>query len=242
MRINKFLAQCGIASRRKVEAFVLDGRIKVNGEVVTDLSTDIDVKKDEVYYDNRRLSLDETTYKYIMLNKPKGYVTTVSDELGRKTVMDLISSVKERVFPVGRLDYGTEGLLLLTNDGELAQRLTKPNYGITKTYICTIEGSIKESELAMLRAGAVIDGEKLNKCKVKILEKLDNRTKLEIVIDQGKNRQIRKMMEYINKEVVYLKRQKIGDLKLGGLSRGEFRELKDYEVAYLYDICNLKNV
>ena len=153
--------------------------------------------------------------------------------------MDLVADIDERIFPVGRLDYNTEGLLLLTNDGALAERLTKPNFGITKTYICVIEGKIKESELAMLRAGAIIDGEKLNKCKVKVTAVEDNKTRLEIVIDQGKNRQIRKMMEYVHKEVLFLKRIKIGELKLGGLTRGKYRELKDYEINYLYGLCSL---
>ncbi|MGN1227481.1 MAG: pseudouridine synthase [Christensenellales bacterium] len=238
MRINKYLALCGIDSRRKVEQLILDGKIKVNGKVVTDLSTDINENKDEVLYLDKVVKIDNG-YKYYMLNKPKGYVTTVKDELNRRTVMDLVADVKTRIFPVGRLDYNTEGLLIMTNDGELAERLTKPNYAITKTYVCVIKGKISESELAMLRAGAIIDGEKLNKCKVKILDTNAEKTRLEIVIDQGKNRQIRKMLEYVHKEVVFLKRVKIGDLKLGGLSRGKYRELKDYEIQYLYGLCNL---
>lgn len=239
MRINKYLALCGVDSRRKVEKLILDGKVTVNGKIVTDLATNIDEKVDEVVYDGKILKIQDTKYKYIMLNKPKGYVTTVSDELNRKTVMDLVADIDERIFPVGRLDYNTEGLLLLTNDGALAERLTKPNFGITKTYICVIEGKIKESELAMLRAGAIIDGEKLNKCKVKVTAVEDNKTRLEIVIDQGKNRQIRKMMEYVHKEVLFLKRIKIGELKLGGLTRGKYRELKDYEINYLYGLCSL---
>ena len=237
MRINKYLASCGLDSRRKVENLILDGKIKVNGKVVKDLSTDVNESKDIVTYNDKQITLNDVKFKYFMLNKPKGYITTVSDQYGRKTVMDLITNIDTRVFPVGRLDYNTEGLLLLTNDGDLAERLTKPNYGIKKTYICVIEGKIKESELAMLRAGVVIDGQKLNKCKVKVLKEDKDTTRLEIVIDQGKNRQIRKMMEYIKKEVVFLKRVKIGELKLGGLSRGDYRELKDYEVNYLYELC-----
>lgn len=239
MRINKYLALCGVDSRRKVEKLILDGEVTVNGKIVTDLATNIDEKVDEVVYDGKILKIQDTKFKYIMLNKPKGYVTTVSDDLNRKTVMDLVADINERIFPVGRLDYNTEGLLLLTNDGALAERLTKPNFGITKTYICVIEGKIKESELAMLRAGAIIDGEKLNKCKVKVTAVEDNKTRLEIVIDQGKNRQIRKMMEYVHKEVLFLKRIKIGELKLGGLTRGKYRELKDFEVNYLYGLCSL---
>lgn len=239
MRINKFLALCGIDSRRNVEKLILNGDIKVNGKVVTDLSTNINEENDEVMYLDKTVNIPKDNYVYYMLNKPKGYITAVKDNFGRKTVLDLLPKVSERVFPVGRLDYNTEGLLLLTNDGDLALRLTKPNYGIKKTYICVIKGSIKESELAMLRAGVVLDGEKLNKCKVKLIEFKDDKTRLEIVIDQGKNRQIRRMMEYIHKEVVFLKRTKIGELKLGGLSRGTYRELKDYEIEYLLGLCAL---
>lgn len=237
MRINKFLALSGIASRRKVEELITSGQIKVNHKVMTELSYDVK-NVDVVEYNNEIISVPHE-YVYYMLNKPKGYVTTVSDDLNRKTVMDLMKKVKERIFPIGRLDYNTEGLLLFTNDGELANRLMKPNFEIEKTYICEIEGEIKESELAVIRAGVVIDGKRLNKCKAKLKEFKNNKSKIELTIDQGLNRQIRKMMEFIGKNVVNLKRIKIGELKVGGLSRGESRQLKDYEIEYLYKLCNL---
>lgn len=237
MRINKYLALAGIASRRKVEELIKDGKIKVNKKVMTNLAYDVN-EKDVVEYNNNVVSIAQN-YVYYMLNKPKGYVTTVSDDLQRKTVMSLLADVKERVFPIGRLDYNTEGLLLFTNDGELAHRIMKPNFEIEKTYICEIEGEIKESELAVLRAGVVIDGIKLNKCKAKLKDFKNNKSKIEITINQGMNRQVRKMMEFIGKNVINLKRIKIGDLKVGGLNRGEYRKLRDFEIQYLYALCNL---
>ncbi len=240
MRINKFLALAGIASRRKVESLITAGQIKVNKKVMTELA--YDVKESDVVEYNGEVVTLANEYVYYMLNKPKGYVTTVSDELNRKTVMDLLHNIKERVFPIGRLDYNTEGLLLFTNDGELANRIMKPNFEIEKTYVCEIEGEIKESELAVLRAGVVIDGKRLNKCKAKLKEFKNNKSKIEITINQGLNRQVRKMMEFIGKTVVNLKRTKIGELKVGGLSRGEVRKLKDNEIQYLYALCDLSGV
>lgn len=239
MRINKYLAQSGLGSRRKVEKLIIDGLIKVNGNVVTNLATEIDENRDIVQVNDVTVKPTEEKV-YYMLNKPKGYVTTVEDDRDRKTVLDLMGNIDKRIFPVGRLDYNTEGLLILTNDGDLAQLLTKPKYAVSKTYSCTIEGTIKESELAVLRNGIVIDGHKLNKCKIKVLNTTSDKTKLQVTINEGKNRQIRKMFEYVNKTVVYLKRISIEDLKLGGLSRGEYRELKDYEIEYLYSLGSNK--
>lgn len=238
MRINKYLALCGLGARRKVEDLVINNRVKVNGRLVVNLATDIKEGSDIVEVDDVVVKT-RTEYSYYMLNKPKGYVTTMSDEFGRKTVMDLIADIPERVFPVGRLDYDTEGLLLFTNDGELSQRLTSPSSEIEKTYYCTIEGDIKESELAVLRAGVVINGKRLNKCKVNVLEKNDNKTKLKIVINEGKNRQIRRMLEYIGKNITFLKRVSIANLSLGGLTRGTYRKLKLDEIDYLVDLCGL---
>lgn len=237
MRINKFLALAGLGSRRKVEQYILDEQISVNGKVITNLAFDIK-DGDKVCFNGQPINV-ASKYEYYMLNKPKGYITTNKEQFDRKTVIDLLTNVKSRVFPVGRLDYDTEGLLLLTNDGDLANRLMKPNFQIEKTYDCVIEGQISESELAVLRAGVTIDGKKLNKCKVKVKESKDNKTKLQITINQGMNRQIRKMMEVVGKNVVRLNRIKIGELKLGGLSRGEYRPLRDFEIDYLYYICKM---
>ena len=237
MRINKYLALAGLGSRRSVEELVKKGIVTVNGKVVTDLATDIG-DDDVVRVDGKNLTFEEN-YKYYILNKPKGYVTTVSDEKGRKTVMDLVKGIKGRVFPVGRLDYNTEGLLILTNDGDMAQKLMSPLSEIEKTYICVIKGDISEGELAVLRAGVKIDGVKLKKCKIKVLDTKDGKTRLEIKIHEGKNRQIRKMLECVGKEITLLKRVGIGDLRVGGLSRGEYRELKESEVSYLVALCGL---
>lgn len=236
MRINKYLALAGIGSRRKVEEYILNGDIQVNDKVLKELSYDVK-NKDIVKYKGKIVEVAKN-YEYYMLNKPKGYITSAIDNFDRKTVMTLVSDIETRVFPIGRLDYNTEGLLLFTNDGDLANRIMKPNFSIPKTYICVVEGEVKESELAVIRAGVVINGKRLNKCKAKLVDYKYNKSKLEITIDQGINRQIRRMMEFIGKNVVSLKRTKIGDLRLGGLSRGKYRKLRDFEVQYLYNLCN----
>ena len=232
MRINKFLASCGIASRRKCEELILQGKIEVNGKIVYDLSTQIDESRDEVKY-NGIIIKPESEFVYYILHKPKGYVTSVKDDRNRKTVMELVEHNTYRVFPVGRLDYDSEGLVLLTNDGELANRLTHPSYEIEKTYIVKIEGLIKESELAVLRNGVMLDGVKTKKAKLKLLSYENDISKIQIKITEGRNRQIRRMFSEIGKEVIFLKRIAIGELQLGGLSRGKTRKLNQFEVEYL---------
>lgn len=231
MRINKYLAECGIASRRASEQIILDGRVKLNGKTITELATDVK-ETDTVTVDGRKIAPSEKKV-YIMLHKPKGCVCTVSDELGRKTVMDLLDGMKERVFPVGRLDFDTEGLLLLTNDGDLANRITHPRNEISKTYIAKIEGEIPEDSLEQLRRGVMIDGKKTNKAKVVLVDFNDNISRIRVTISEGRNRQVRRMFEAVGKEVIFLKRERIGDLKLGGLSRGKWRYLTDEEINYL---------
>ena len=230
MRINKFIAQSGACSRRKADELIVKGKVKVNGEIISLLGYDVQ-NKDIVEVDEKTISTSEKLV-YFMLNKPKGIISSSSDEKGRKTVVDLIKTT-ERIYPIGRLDYDSEGLILLTNDGELSYKLTHPKMQISKTYIVKIKGDILESELAVLRNGVKIKDVKYNKCKIKVLEKEKNSTKLEIIITEGKNREIRNMLAFINKEIILLKRVKIAELKLGGLSRGEYRELKDYEINYL---------
>lgn len=232
MRINKYLASCGIASRRKCEELILSGKIEVNNKVVVDLSTQIDETKDEVKY-NGNIVKPESELVYYILHKPKGYVTSVKDDRNRKTVMELLQDNKYRVFPVGRLDYDSEGLVLLTNDGELANRLTHPSYEVEKTYIVKVNGLIKESELAVLRNGVVLDGVKTKKAKLKLLNYENNISKIQIKIMEGRNRQIRRMFSEIGKEVIFLKRIAIGELQLGGLSRGKVRQLNSFEAEYL---------
>ena len=229
MRINKYLAMCGVSSRRKAEEFVLQGMVKVNGTVVTNLAKDIDENKDVVLLNGQKLALPEN-FVYYLLNKPKGYVCTLSDDRGRKTIVDLIDGIDKRVFPVGRLDYDSEGLLLLTNDGDFAYKLTHPSHQVPKTYIVKVEGKVLESELAVLRAGVVVDGVRYNKCKVRVLNAEEKTTRMEVIITEGKNREIRNMFKAIGKVVILLKRVAEGNIKLGGLSRGEYRQLKQDEV------------
>jgi pseudouridine synthase len=233
MRINKYIASTGLTSRRKAEEFVRAGRVKINGKVITDLAFDVS-EKDKVTLDDTVITL--AADKYIMMHKPKGYITSMSDEKGRKTVMELVPAEYKGVKPIGRLDYDTEGLLLLSTDGDLAQRLTDPASEIEKTYSVKVEGKISESQLAVMRAGVVIDGVRLKKCKVRITEAADRWTKLEVKITEGKNRQIRKMFDAVGVNVVFLKRTAIEELKLGGLTRGTCRELKQNEIDYLLSL------
>lgn len=231
MRINKFLALAGIDSRRKVEQHILNGKVKVNGKVVRDLATDIK-ETDIVYYENRAVKVG-SNYVYYKLNKPKGYVTTVSDEKERKTVMDLMRGVHTRVYPVGRLDYDTEGLLILTNDGDITNTLTKPNSEVKKTYVVHIESGITKEEIKILTAGVTIDDYKTKPCSIEAMEIGEKLSKLKITITEGKNRQIRKMFETVGKNVIFLRRVQIGEIRLGGLSRGEYTPLNAKELKYL---------
>lgn len=231
MRINKYLASANLGSRRKVEGFVTAGRVKVNGKVITDLAFDVP-EKAQVEFDGAPVMV-ASDLVYVMMHKPKGVVTTTSDDRGRKTVIDLLPNDLKFLKPVGRLDYDSEGLLLLTNDGDLAYNLTHPSHEVGKMYVAKIEGEITESQMAVLRAGVVVEGVRLAKCKVKKLECVNRITKLEIVINEGKNRQIRKMFEAVGFKVIFLKRTQIGDLRLSGVDRGKFRLLNTAEINYL---------
>ena len=221
MRINKFLSTCGVASRRKAEDIILAGRISVNGKVITELSTDIDENNDRVFLDGKRVQYT-SNYIYLMLYKPKGCITSLSDEKGRKTVMDFIpEKYRPYVKPVGRLDYDSEGLLLFTNDGDFAKEITSPASKIKKHYIVKIEGNITRAETLKLSRGVELDeSTKTAPAMIKVLEEGKDKTKLEVVIQEGKNREIRRMFESIGKNVVFLKRTQIGMLRLGGLPRG----------------------
>ena len=188
---------------------------------------------DEVLLDGEIISGTEKKEEYYIMNKPKGVVCTVSDDRGRKTVMDLLPDGVGRVFPVGRLDYATEGLLILTNDGDLAFRLTHPKTEIPKTYMAKIEGTLTEKDLNPIRSGVELDGELTKKCKAHIIETNKEYTKVHVTITEGKNRQVRRMFEAIGKNVEYLKRISIGQLKLTGLDRGKTRKLTENEIAYL---------
>ncbi len=192
--------------------------------------------EDVVMLDGKTLS-HKVKYEYYLLNKPKGYLCTVSDDKGRKTVMDLLPAGAGRVFPVGRLDYDTEGMLLLTNDGDLAYRLTAPQSEIAKTYLVRVEGTMTDIQLNRLRAGVEIDrGVVTKKCKITVTETNKKFTKLRVVLTEGKNREIRKMFEAVGKQVVFLKRLKIGELALTGLDRGAVRKLSQEEIYYLKNL------
>lgn len=232
MRINKYLAQCGVASRRKCDEIIAEGRVTLNGKAAK-AGDEVNEDKDTVCLDGKQISL-KREYAYYLMNKPKGYVCTVSDDKGRKTVMDLLPADAGRVFPIGRLDYDTEGLLLLTDDGDLAFRLTHPSNEIPKTYTARIEGTLTEQDLNPIRSGIEIEkGVLTKKCKAHIVETNKAYTKVSLTITEGKNREIRKMFEAIGKNVDFLKRVKVGELTLRGLDRGSVRKLTNEEILYL---------
>ena len=234
IRLQKYMADCGIASRRKCEELIEEGNVTVNGVLITELGTKVVPDKDEVCFKGRRIRPSERKV-YILLNKPIGYVTTVSDQFNRDTVLDLVK-VKERIVPVGRLDMYTSGALILTNDGEFVNMVTHPSHEIEKTYTVTIIGIVTKEDVKKLENGVIIDENyKTKSAKVKIL-KTDtelNRSRLEIKIHEGKNRQVRKMCEAIGKKVVALHRTKIGNLQVKDLKIGTWRYLTDIEVKSL---------
>ena len=228
-RLNKYLADCGVGSRRECDKLIADGVVKINGKIASLGAT---VEENDVVTVNGKRAVMKSKKCYIMLHKPKGCVTTVKDDLGRKTVMDFVD-LKERLFPVGRLDYDTEGLLILTNDGDVANRLTHPKNSVEKVYVARISGSLAETERKQLERGVEIAGEKTLPAKVKILEKDEHHTRCEVTISEGRNRQIKKMFEAVGKEVEFLKRIAVGEIRLGGLQRGKWRFLNEKEMAYL---------
>ena len=234
MRINKFLAEQGIASRRHADEMISAGRVKINGNLAT-LGASVE-DGDEVLLDDAPILTAEKKEEYYIMNKPKGVICTVSDDRGRKTVMDLLPDGVGRVFPVGRLDYETEGLLILTNDGDLAFRLTHPTSEIPKTYLVRVAGTLTEKDLNPIRSGVELDGVITKKCKAHIVETNKAYTKVHITITEGRNRQVRRMFECIGRTVEFLKRISIGKLKIGGMDRGAVRALSEEEIAYLKGI------
>ncbi|MDY0255760.1 pseudouridine synthase [Gudongella oleilytica] len=232
MRLQKYMALCGVASRRASEELIKNGQVQVNGKVVLEMGTVIDPDKDRVSVDGKTVK-PEKRKVYIMLNKPVGIVTSLKDEKGRTVVTDLIEGVDERIYPVGRLDSDTSGLLLLTNDGELAFKLTHPSKRIFKKYIAIVEGLPNKGELERLRNGIKIDGRVTSKAKVKVLKNFGEDSILEIEIFEGRNRQVKKMCEAVNHPVKKLKRVAFGELQLGGLESGNWRYLNDEELAFI---------
>ena len=233
-RLQKYLASCGVASRRKSEDLIAKGKVQVNGKTITDLGFKVN-EKDEVLVDGLLIKRSEKLY--YLLYKPEKVICSVKDEKGRKTVIDLIDT-KEKIFPVGRLDYDTSGLLLLTNDGELTNKLTHPSGNIEKTYQAKIEGLITPKEKYELEKGIVLDGVKTKKAKVKLkkIDKKNNKSYVEITITEGRNHQVKNMFMYFNHKVLKLKRIKYSIFDLKGLSIGEYRTLTIKEVKQLYSL------
>ena len=230
VRLQKYLANCGIASRRKSEELITSGKISVNGKVITELGTKINPSTDKILYNGKEIK-EESKHVYILLNKPIGYVTTAKDQFGRDSVMDLVK-VKERIVPVGRLDMYTSGALILTNDGDFVYQVTHPKHEIEKTYTVTIKGIVTNEEVEKLRKGVKIDDYITKEAKVKILktDEEKNQSRLEITIHEGKNRQVRKMCEAIGHKVLALHRSKIAGIGVKDLSLGKWRYLNKEEV------------
>ena len=237
VRLQKYLADCGIASRRKSEELILQGRVSVNGKIIKELGTKIESENDEVKYLGRVIKPQNLNAIYILLNKPIGYVTTVTDQFNRPTVLDLVK-IDKRVVPVGRLDMYTSGAIILTNDGDFVYKVTHPKHEIDKTYTVTIIGKIAEEDVQKLRNGVEIDDEYITKpAKVKIL-KIDeekNQSRIAITIHEGKNRQVRKMCNSIGKKVIALHRSKIGNIEVKDVELGKWRYLTKNEVKSLLE-------
>jgi pseudouridine synthase len=237
-RLQKLLSQAGVASRRLAEELIVQGRVQVNGVTVTELGTKADPGADEIKVDGRRIRTD-TRKRYILLHKPRGYMTTRSDPEGRPTVLDLLRTVREYIYPVGRLDYDSEGLLLLTNDGELAARLTHPRHEVDKVYEARVRGVPDEHVLERLAKGVTIDGKRTAPAKVRILDppkkhpSENNQTRVELAIHEGRQRQVRQMFDAVGHPVVRLRRVRIGPIADPDMPPGHWRELTPQEVARL---------
>lgn len=229
-RLQKYMAKCGVASRRKSEEIISQGRVSVNGKVTKEIVM-IDEELDIVKVDGQMINLEEKKV-YIILNKPVGVITSVKDQFNRKTVTEMIN-IKERVYPVGRLDYDTSGLLILTNDGDTAFKLTHPSHEIEKVYEARIKGIPKADEIEKFKSGLSIEDYITAPSNIEILMKYENSSLVHITIHEGRNRQVRKMCNAINHPVLELKRIKMGDIELGDLESGKWRELTEWEVEYL---------
>lgn len=238
IRLQKYLSQCAVASRRKAEELISDGKVKVNGRAAK-LGDKINPKKDTVTVSGKKVVLNKKHY-YIMLHKPRGFITTMDDERSRKCVAQLVEDVGARVYPVGRLDRESEGLLIMTNDGELANALTHPSKHVSKTYRVTVRPDVTEEMLIKLATGVEIDSGLTAPADVRVIEKQEGRVVLEIILREGRNRQIRKMCEALGLEVARLKRTAVGSVKLGMLPQGKWRDLTDDEVHKLMTACSMK--
>lgn len=230
-RLQKYMATCGVASRRKSEEIIQEGRVKVNGVVIKELGYKVDTEKDEVWVDNNKIKKEERKV-YIALNKPEGYVCTVKDEKGRQTILDLVK-VEERIYPIGRLDYDTSGLILLTNDGDVYNKIIHPREEKNKVYIALLKGIPSSECIEKFQKGIDIGGYVTAPAKIRIIKNFNDASEVEITIHEGKNRQIRKMCSALNHEVLELTRESIGEIKLGTLEKGNYRELTEVELNYI---------
>lgn len=233
-RLQKVMAHAGIASRRKSEDIIAEGRVKVNGETVTEMGTKVNPDRDVIEVDGEIISKEKRVY--ILLNKPQGYICTVDDPRGRNTVLDLVDDVKQRIYPVGRLDYDTSGLLMLTNDGQLTYILTHPSHEINKTYLTEVKGRLDTKNADRLRKGVELEDGMTAPAQLEIKEREENNTLFTLTIHEGRNRQVRRMCEKIGLPVISLKRISVGPLTLEGLSEGEYRNLTDKEIEFLKNL------
>lgn len=233
-RLQKVMAHAGIASRRKSEEIIKKGRVKVNGKLVTEMGFKVDPKKDIIEVDGRVIEEEEKIY--LKLYKPRGYVTTVDDPRGRKTVLDLISDIDQRIYPVGRLDLDTSGLLLLTNDGDFTYKITHPSYELDKEYIVVVNGQLDNRQLEKFKKGIRLEEKKTSNAQIRQLNQDNKNTTYKVIIHEGLNRQIRRMFDKIGYKVVSLKRVRIGNISLGSLNVGEHKKLSRKELQNLLSI------
>lgn len=232
-RLQKYMARCGIASRRKCEEYILEGKVRVNGNIIQELGTKV-TEKDEVLFENKKI-IPEEKKVYFLLNKPEGYITSVKDEKNRKTIMDLVKC-EERIYPIGRLDYDSSGLIILTNDGDIYNKIIHPRVKINKKYVAICKGEFTKEDISKFENGIDIGGYITSEAVIKVLSFKNNRSTVEICIHEGKNRQIRRMCDALGHEVISLKRVSIGDIKLGYLQKGEYRELTSSELDYINNL------
>ena len=238
-RLQKILSRAGVASRRTAEQMILDGRVAVDGKIITELGTKFDVTINKIAVDGKTINYTEEK-KYILLNKPKNIISSAKDDRGRKTVVDLITDISERIFPVGRLDYDTEGLILLTNDGELMNALLHPKFQINKTYLAKVTGNITKDKLEKLQNGIQLDDGLTAPAIIRVIGKSNTEAKIEITIHEGRNRQVRRMFNAIDCEVKKLKRIKFANLTIHNLKAGQYRQLNKIELENLYQMAGLK--
>jgi pseudouridine synthase len=233
VRLQKYIAQCGIASRRKAEEYISAGRIAIDGVIATEMGIRVIPGKNRVTFDGKLIEAKEQLV-YYLLNKPKGYVTTLSDPQGRPIVTSLIKTSNVRLFPVGRLDLDTEGALILTNDGELAQKIQHPSHGIDKTYEALVKGCPQKDKIALLQRGIFLEGKTTSPAVVSVVEKVGQNCLMRITIHEGRKRQVKKMFGFIGNPVLHLKRTAYGKLFLGRLALGDYRQLNPSELNKIF--------